>query len=244
MDQAIGRAMSLLETVALASAPLRLTAIAEKVGLSKSTVHRQLQTLMALGYVEQELETGRYGAALKLWELGSAVVVDHPVKRAATPFLHSLHRETGHTVSLLTPSGDDVLYLDKIVSPRSAHFRTRPGSRVPAPLTSGGRAILAYDPLARERIERAARQLAGRRDIDVDGLIAELPEIRRRGYSVSRTNPEVTSLGCALLARDGRAAAALSVSAPTDRFEAAEERRVADILLATCSRLAELVGRL
>ena len=41
------------------------------------------QTGLALGYVEQEADTGRYGASLKLWELGSAIVFEHPVKRTA-----------------------------------------------------------------------------------------------------------------------------------------------------------------
>ena len=244
MDQAVARALGILEAVASSPGPLRLTRIAEAVGLSKSTAHRQLQTLVDLGYVVREPDTNRYGASLKLWELGSAVVGEHPVKRAATPFLHELHRQCGHTVSLLLPVGDEVLYLDKIISPRSAHFRTRPGSRAPAPFTSGGRAMLAYDPDARERVERVAEQVKARRVLDIDAFMADLPRVRTRGYAINLLNPEVVSIGCALLARDGKAAAALSVSSSSETMDEAEQGRVADALLATCSRLAELVGRL
>lgn len=244
MDKAVVRAFDLLKTVALADAPLRLTRISELTGLSKSTAHRQLQTLVGLGYVRQEPETGRYAPTLSLWELGTAVVSDHPVKRAATPFMHSLFRETGHTVSLLAPVGDHVIYLDKIISPRSAHFKTRPGSRVWSALTSGGRAMLAYDPRAEERLRRTAEALNGHRPFDGEAILHDLPAIRLRGYAVNRQNPEVVSLGCALLARDGTAAAALSVSTSVDRVERKDEDRIAEALVATCSRLAEFVGRL
>jgi DNA-binding IclR family transcriptional regulator len=245
LDQSVGRALKVLEAVVKAGAPLRLAAIAEAVDLKKSTVHRLLKTLMALGYVEQEAETGRYGASLKLWEMGSAVVVEHPVRRAAGSFLQSLHKETGETVSLLVPDGDDVIYLDKLVSPRAVRFSTRPGSRTPAPLTSGGRAMLAHHPEARQIVERVAAKVKGRRGYEVDKIMVELEQTRARGYAISRDNPGVVSLGCALMAKTGLAAAALSISAPTERLaDAGAEARLVEALMSTCARLTELVGYL
>src|SRR3546814_7288592 len=100
MDRAVARGLAMLEVLAEAG-PMRLSRLAGEVDLQKSTVHRILQTLVALGYVEQDAETGTYGPSLKLWEMGSAVVVEHPVKRAASIFVQTLHKETGETVSLL-----------------------------------------------------------------------------------------------------------------------------------------------
>src|SRR3546814_9657143 len=117
--------------------------------------------------------------------MGSAVVVEHPVRRAASIFLQTLHKETGETVSLLVPSGDDVLYLERLVSPRAVRFSARPGSRIAAPLTAGGRAMLSHRADARAVLERAAARIAEKRRLDPPAVLDERSTARRRGYSVS-----------------------------------------------------------
>jgi DNA-binding IclR family transcriptional regulator len=242
MDQSVARALKIMEIVARAGGPVRMSKVADEAGLQKSTAHRILRSLVELGYIEQEAETGRYGASLKVWELGSDVAVAHPIKRAAAAFLQTLHKETGQTVSLLVPSGDDVLYLEKLVSPRAIRFSTRPGSRVPAPFTAGGKAMLAHNAEARAIVERVARIASAHRAIDPDTFMAELELVRSRGFSISHGNVGVVSFGCALMARAGGAAAALSVSAPIERVSS--EAQLAETLMSTCAKLRETVGLL
>lgn len=242
MDQSISRALAILEALALGGAPLRLSRLAEQVDLQKSTVHRILQTLIALGYAEREPETGRYGASLKLWEMGSAIVFEHPVKRAAAVYLQALHKEVGETVSLLVPSGGDVLYLDRLVSPRPIRFSARPGSRVPALLTAGGRAILAQAPNLPAAAAQAARHAESRRVFDVVEVTRDLQAARERGYSISRDTPGVVSVGCAIMGRDGSPAAAMSVSAPVERIGEGGEPSLALALLAACANLQDSLG--
>lgn len=244
MDQAVSRSLAILEALASAGAPVRLSRLSEQVGLQKSTAHRILQTLVALGYVIQEAETGRYGASLKLWELGSAIVFEHPVKRAAASFLQSLHREVGETVSLLVPSGEDVLYLERLVSPRPTRFSARPGSRVPALLTSGGRAMLAEAVDLHDAAARALAHAGDRREATLAEIVRDLEEARRRGYAISRDTPGVVSMGCAIPGRTGSPAAAISISAPVERVTQEDEARVATALLATCAALQDTVGLL
>lgn len=244
MDQAVSRSLAILEALAYAGAPLRMSRLSEQVGLQKSTVHRILQTLIALGYVEQEAETGRYGASLKLWEMGSAIVFEHPVKRAAASYLQALHKEVGETVSLLVPSGGDVLYLERLVSPRPIRFSARPGSRVPALLTAGGRAILAQSPDLRAAAAQAVLDAGDRRTVDVEDVVRELQDAQRRGYAISRDTPGVISMGCAIAGRSGSPAAAISVSAPLERVRDKGEDRIADAMLSTCAALHDTVGLL
>lgn len=244
MDQAVSRSLAILEALALSGAPLRMSRLAEQVGLQKSTVHRILQTLVARGYAEQEAETGRYGASLKLWELGSAVVFEHPVKRAAASYLQTLHKEVGETVSLLVPSGDDVLYLERLMAPRAVRFSARPGSRVPALLTAGGRAMLAQaadlPAAARRAIDAAGERLA----TTPEAVLHDLEATRARGYSISRDTPGVISMGGAIAGRNGSPAAAISVSAPLERLSEAGQARIAEALQSTCAALHDAVGLL
>ena len=234
MDRAVARSFQLLEALARARGSARLSDLAAEAGLQKSTAHRLLTTLCALGYAAQD-DSARYGATLKAWELGAGVVADLPIRGAAAGFLQGLHRATGETVSLTVLSGDDVIYLEKLVAPRPVRFLTRVGSRVPAALTAGGKAMLAMRPDAEEIVARTA----ARRPLDVPAVLAELEEVRRRGYAVSGYSPGVTSLGAAVAAGGAHAQAALSVSAPSDRLTARKREAVVESLLEARARMAE-----
>lgn len=238
MDRAVARSFQLLEALARARGGARLSDLAAETGLQKSTAHRILGTLCALGYAEQEASS-RYRASLKAWELGADVVADLPIRRAAAGFLQGLHRTTGETVSLTILSGDDVVYLEKLVAPRPVRFLTRVGSRVPAVLTAGGKAILATRPDAAEIVARTS----DRHRLDLPAVMAELKEARRRGYALSGYSPGVTSIGAAVVIGGAGAEAALSVSAPTDRLAGARRKATVDALLETCSRMAETLDQ-
>jgi len=200
--------------------------------------------LAAQGYVEQDATTHCYMATLKLWELGSVRIAHHPIKQAAAVPLQRLHLATRETVSLTILSGDDVLYLDKLVSPRPVRFTSRVGSRVPAPLTAGGKAMLAYAPDARDIIRRARQRIEKKRQVGLLELMQELEGIRRDGYAVSTFRPGVVSFGAPIMGRDGQAAGALSVSAPDIRLTGSRREEIVEQLLVACAEIAERAGHL
>lgn len=244
VEGAVPRAFAVLELLAQQEAPVRLSAIAAELGMQKSTVHRILSTLTALGYVEQIVSTGCYQATLRLWELGSGIITHHRVKQAATAYLQQLHQATRETVSLTILSGDDVLYLDKIVSPRPIRFTSRVGSRIPAMFTAGGKAMLAYEPDMRTRVRRANARLNADHRAKPDQLATELAQVLLNGYAISSRRPGVTSFGAPIMGRNGRAAAALSVSAPETRLPPEKREKIIEELLGTCADIAEQVGKL
>lgn len=246
MDSTVAKGFRVVELLARAGEPLRLSAMAEQLGLQKSNVHRLLATLTDLGYVMREAGTGRYMLTLRVWELGASVLAMHPAKRAAAPYMQELHKATNETVSLTVLDGDDVLYLDKINSPRPLRFSTRPGSRVPAALTAAGRAMLSREPAAREIVERNAAGQAGQTSIDVESVLADLDAIRHNGYAFSESalTAGLFAVAAPILGRNDRAAAALSVSAPVERLGEERVREIREAVLNTCARIVEAVGRI
>jgi DNA-binding IclR family transcriptional regulator len=240
----VSRAFAVLELLAREVEPVRLSAVALRLGMQKSTVHRVLATLIGLGHVERDRATGCYRATLRLWEIGSGIAAHHPVKRAATAFLQQLQQATRETVSLTVLSGDDVLYLDKLVSPRPMRFTSRVGSRMPAPVTAGGKAMLAYEPDARAIIRRARSRVHASVRLNVDALMRELQDVRRKGYASSSLLAGVVSFGAPIMGHDGRAAAALSVSAPQTRLTDEKREQLIEQLLVTCAEITERVGHL
>jgi len=246
LDTTVAKGMSVLELLARSSGPMRLSVIAEQLGLQKSNVHRLLATLTELGYVSQETETSRYMLTLRIWELGAAIIAAHPAKRAAGPYMQELHRATAETVSLTVLDGDEVLYLDKIVAPRPLRFTTQPGSRAPAALTASGKAMLAHDPDPRAIVERSVKAAPPGKPINADTVMEELADIRAKGYAITHSSwtPGVVSIAAAILGRDGRAAAALTVSGPAERLHEAKVEEVVEAVLNACAGIAETVGRI
>lgn len=234
MDRAVARSFEILEHITRAREPVRLSDIAAATGLQKSTAHRILGTLCALGHARQD-ESGRYGPTLRGWELGAGVVASLPICRVSAGFLQALHRTTAETVSLTILSGDDVLYLEKIIAARPVRFLTRVGARVPAPLTAGGKAMLAERPDG----EAFVRRFAAARNQDAADLIAELDEIRARGYALSGYSPGVTSIGAAVGAGGAPPEAALSISAPSERLTPSKRAAFVEALLETRARMSE-----
>jgi DNA-binding IclR family transcriptional regulator len=236
VDRAVARAFSILEQLALAKGPMRLSAVAENVALQKSTVHRILGTLVELGYAQREHGSGRYAATLRAWELGSGIIGELPIKRAASAFMADLHRKTGETVSLTVRAGDDVLYLDKIISPRPIRFTTRVGSRVPAPLAAGGKAMLAF---ARDARDVGARLATVRDDFDVERFMRDIKRTQLRGYAQSSGSPGNVSFAVAV--GEGREAA-ISVSAPKERVSPEKQALIIEAVLSAGAQMAEQVG--
>jgi DNA-binding IclR family transcriptional regulator len=243
MDTALGKGLRVLEAVASAGGPVRLSHLAAQLELQKSSVHRVLQTLIDAGFVTRDPATELYVATLKLWELGSAVVSALPIKRQAAPVLLELHHRTRETVSLSILDGDDVLYLDKIVSPRPMGFTTRVGSRVAAPMTAGGRAMLAFEPDAEAIVSRVAERL-GKRVLDPAKAMTDVRRARRDGYvvGVGRAERGVVGIAAAVPGPDGRAAAGITVSAPVKRVTDARRQEIIDAVLVAATVLAEAIG--
>src|SRR6185295_1308249 len=112
--------------------------------LTKPNVYRLLSTLTVLGYVQKDAATSLYSPALILWEMGSLLVRDADLVSVASPRLRRPCEETRESVQLTVFDAGFVVYVDKVDSPQPLKAMTTIGSRVPASVTSTGKAMLAW----------------------------------------------------------------------------------------------------
>lgn len=243
MDTTLAKGLTMLELLVQSAGPLRLSVIAQQLGLQKSNVHRTLGTLIAQGYVTQEEESGRYRPSLKLFELGSKVVGAHPARRAAAPYMQDLHKTLAETVNLYILDKAAVLVVEKLLSPRPLRFSSQPGSRLPVTTTAAGRVMLAYEPDPQAVLEESLVVFPPRADvpIDVGEVLGSLDAIRAQGYAETTNSwsPGIFSIAAPILGADGRAAAAIGVSGPIERQTDDNRQAIIEALLATSARIAE-----
>nr|BFE84578.1 IclR family transcriptional regulator [Planobispora longispora] len=107
--------------------PLRLTDVAERCHLPKTTTFRLLTELAEIGAVARR-ENGYY-LGRRLFELGCIVPLERDLRHAALPFMHDLYEATHETVHLGVRDGLDVVYVEKIRGQEA--FALLPGRRPP-----------------------------------------------------------------------------------------------------------------
>ena len=240
MDTTIAKGLKLLNRIAHADAPVGVTAMAKEMGLEKSNIHRTMMTLLDLGYVERDQQSGRYGPTLKVWELGMKVVARHPIVRTARPFMQMLHQQTQETIHLTILDGLDCMYLDQIRAPVPVRTMPPPGHRAPAMFPASGRVQLAFQPDPDALIQRFRADHPRGKEIKAAATLRDFAVIRQQGftYTESGWSVGINSIAAAIVGRDDIAIAAIAVSGPAERLTAERMLGLADKVLNACTQVS------
>jgi DNA-binding IclR family transcriptional regulator len=243
--QSVERTFTILELLAKKPQGLYLTEISEKVGLSSSTVHRLLHSLMSLRYVLNRKESGgKYKLSYKLYELGTKYVAGQPFIQAAFPFLEKLSSNIFRAVSLYVPELFDVVSVARTGNGREKATGHLPALRVPMYACSAGIAILStYD---NERIEALwenskVMPLTPCTMKTLGRLYARVESARERGYDLSQDEYRmgVSNMAVAIVPRGKTAIGAIQCVYPSSEGQSAVLKDSAT-LLETAKALADL----
>lgn len=244
MDSTLLKGLRVLEAVARSSGPRGASELARELELTRSNVHRTLQTLTAAGYLRAAADGSGYECTVKLFELSSAVMERVDVRRCAQAHIHRLAQRTAETVHLSILDGNEVVYLDKIESPQPVRAYSSIGGRAPAHCVASGKALLSrLDPAAWEAFVAAGLPAWTERTLtDPEQLARELAQVRDTGCAVNRGEWRISVAGLASVVFDaaGRACAAVGVSGPVDRVLPAEARCQEAVLEAAAAISREL----
>lgn len=222
--QSVERALNILEAFSHETPELGLVEIGKKVGLSKGTTYRLVYTLQSRGFIVQDPITGKYRLGPKAFEVGSVALSQMELRRIARPFLEELRNITGETVHLVIQDKGEVLYLDKIDSPRAIRIRSFIGQRLPMHSTGVGKALLAELPDSEVmyicKMKGMPRQTP-KTITTPEQLYKDLALTRARGYALDDEENEEGLRCIAVPIRDytGKAIASISISGPTTRIK-------------------------
>lgn len=186
-------AINVLEAVAFASEEMGVTQIAERLSLTKGSVHRHLQTLVERGYLSQNPATSRYGIGPKS-RLLARLAPDTDLAQLAEGPMRELRDALGHTVVLseMTPRG--AMVLTKLSGTSPIEIGVRAGSELTFHGSAQGKVMLAFAPRGfRDRVlARPLKRFTDKTIVSTRRLDQELAEIMRRRYASA---PEEAMLG-------------------------------------------------
>lgn len=126
---------------------LGIADIADELQMSRSTTHRYVITLVALGYLEQEASR-KYRLATRVTDLGMAALACTGLPSQARSHMQALSQRTAGTVSLGVLDGPQVVCVEQVHSYRQ-RGRTDTvmiGGRASAHCSAMGKALLAHLP--------------------------------------------------------------------------------------------------
>src|SRR6266511_3086155 len=112
-SQSLERGLAILSTFRSAQPLLGVSDLSRQVGLSRSTTHRYVSTLTALGYQQQDTETRKYRLGPRVLDLGFSAINSMELRHIASPHLEQLSHATGHTVNMAVLDGSDIVYIER-----------------------------------------------------------------------------------------------------------------------------------
>ena len=228
--------------------PLRLSEIAAEIGVGTSTAHRLVATLREQRFVRQQPDGKRY-------ELGSAMLfstgvsaLEHCVAVSAA-VMEQLQELTQETVHLSVLRGATCLFAASYESRRMIRVTSRVGQGPLAHTAAGGKVLLAALDADRLRELLPSEDLAAVTERSVTtrtALLAELEEVRRRGFARNLGESEADMYALAVPVRrpGGEVIASLTIAAPLSRISPAMGADPAPHELALLEALREAAGRI
>jgi IclR family transcriptional regulator, pca regulon regulatory protein len=189
-SQSLERGLAILGCFTPKRPVLGIADIADGLGMSRSTTHRYVITLLALGYLEQGASR-KYRLGLRVADLGMSALNSTGLREHAHPYLEELRERTSYTTGLGVLDATDVVFVDRVLSfrrgPGALNLNLHAGSRVPPYCTSMGKLLLASlpEPEQRDLISRMKLTKRGPNTITSKrALREELDEIEAAGFAV------------------------------------------------------------
>jgi DNA-binding IclR family transcriptional regulator len=218
----VANSLRLLKVFTDEDPEIGISALAQRLGLAKSTVHRLASTLIGADMLEQNPDSGRYRLGLALLELGALVRRKMDVSNEAKPYLRMLRETTGETVHLAILDHASVFYVTKLESRQAIRMSSEVGARAPVHCTAEGKALLAFQP--EDFVEQVIGYgLPGRTlhtITDPKALVRDLAAIRARGYAIDNEESELglRSVAAPIQSQSGTVIASLSIAGPAHRI--------------------------
>jgi len=210
--RAVQRAFDLLALLGQQREAATLSELARTAALPVSTVARLLATLEQSGFVRRAA-TGGYAAGGRLLQIGLAAVRGLSIYDLSEPHLRRLSEKSGETANLaVRADAGHAIYLRQHVSSHAIHHASWLGRMLPLDRTAVGQA------------------LAGR--LNDKGFVARCDTLERG----------VTAIAAPVHGPGGDIVAALSITGPSYRINAADIDRYGALVVQEAQRAAATLG--
>ncbi|ACO47581.1 IclR family transcriptional regulator [Deinococcus deserti] len=231
----IGR---LLELFTVDNPEIGVTQAAQRLGMSKSSVHALLTAMTRIGLLHRFV-TGRYRLGFQVMALNTVLMSHTPWRRIAREEMTHLAEALGESVHLAAFDGGQAICIDKVEG-NAPLVNTPIGGILPPHATALGKIILAHQPISEiQQLYDSGHQwqYTPNTITSHDELLSDLKHTRERGYAISIEERAMGLCSIAAPIRDpnGEVIAAMSVSLSTRHFQQRKASVITHLQAATAS---------
>ncbi|MGI5989910.1 MAG: IclR family transcriptional regulator [Lachnospiraceae bacterium] len=239
------RVLDILELLKEYPDGLTATEISGKLGYAPSSTFMLLKTMTEKGYLRDN-QNKQYSLGARLISLGACASEYLDLNQIAGPILKKLAEQVRETVFMAILSGDEIIYVEKVNSPRSIANNAIVGGKKPVYCTGLGKAFLSFLPVeeSNQILEHVQlKKITPNTITNREELKKQLAAFRKQGYAIDNEEIE-TGLYCfsgPLYDASGHMTAAISVSGPTSRMKE-NEKQILPCLLTASKEISEKLG--
>lgn len=219
--------------------------VAERLGVSRSTAYRYLQSLVSARFLE-DAPGGGFRLGLRVLELARLARRTFGLSDIAAPVIDELAQDVGEVVLLTRRSGDLVVCLDRAEAhERRVRISYERGTVLPINAGASATVLLAWSDSEEVRRLLAGAELerfTAATMTDVDALVDRMARIRSDGYAVARSelDPDVMGIAAPIWGpREGEVVAAVSVVGLVSRIPPKVERTIVAKVRLAAARISE-----
>lgn len=224
--------LAVLEAIA-AEQPIGSAALSRLMNIDKSAIQRSVATLSRAGWIAATDERPlRWELSAHLFSIALLPQSSEDLRARVAPFLRELRDVTGETAFMAIPDLSRLVVVEVAESPHTLRTAPRIGEPIPPEHSSTGRAILPYLE------EKLQAKLLGREPSEGDRQ--GFRETIDRGYaaSIGEVLDGSTNIAAPIIDRNGRAIAAIAITAPSDRLDEDKQEQIGKLLADSASRLS------
>ena len=224
-----------------------LIEISKELDINKASIHRLLQSLMMMGYVNQDKNSLKYRPSFKICALSSKILEKNDMATICRPYLKKISEYTNETVHLVKLIDNTAVYIDKVeASSNSIRLISKIGKAIPLYCSGVGKAMLAY--MSDEKIEDIFKSsdiktYTNNTIVDIETLLKTINNVRNNGYALDNEEMEkgVKCIAIAINDFENKPTYAISISAPKDRMTSANINKYAAYLLNIKDEINDLI---
>lgn len=248
-DKTLTKGLQLLEALSQGDGSGGVSELAQQLALTKSNVHRLLQTLIRCGYVTRNAGTERYFLSSRLWRISRQGMPFAALQRRVRPLLRSVVEETDESAVFVVIENDDLVLIDQVETQNPVRVFFSIGQSFPIDeVVMMGKALTALQMVALSRwpeprtisaLGKVKRQLKAD-DAFVDLQMAELHAIRKNGAAYSRGGwvAGVNAVAVPVTDSAGTLIGVLSCFGPAERIPEHQLREIRKILARKAQKLS------
>jgi DNA-binding IclR family transcriptional regulator len=241
------RACNILKCLSKDKAHFKISELARELHFDRSTTYRIVLSLEKAGLVEKDKKTGEYSLGMATFEIGNTYIRRMDLVQISKPIMEDLALKVQETVHLAVLSNQEIVYVEKVDSPRTLGVISKIGQRGPLYSTALGKVLLAHQSKKEQsKIIREIRlkpftvnTITSKKD-----LMKELKKVREQGYALDQRESEIDieCIGAAIKDCRGDTIAALSISGPQKKIKTAGDKDFINAVVEAADLISSKMG--